>query len=119
MHDGGEVDDHGHEPVTGGVAGVSPAVLVHPDHNHSLQPCRACGGQQFGGCLHREALIVSQDRPSSRAIAATDTRSAIKRRSTNRAHLRVVVTPGRTSRDVSRAKITRSGRRRAPTRNCS
>jgi hypothetical protein len=52
---GGEVDDHGDVAVAGGVAGVGPAVLVDPDHGHSVE-ASGVGGQQRRGGFESDAV---------------------------------------------------------------
>ena len=78
----GEVDDDGHVARAGGVAGVGPAVLVDPDDPQPVEPGRAGCSEQSVVASTAMVLMVSQDRPSSRATAATATRSAARRCST-------------------------------------
>jgi hypothetical protein len=52
-------------------------------------------------------FTVSHERPSSRATAETVVLSSISRRSTNRAHRRVVEAPGRANRLLSWQKTSR------------
>jgi hypothetical protein len=53
---GGEVGDHGDEPVGVGAEHMGPLVFVDPDHPHPIQAGRAGGQQQLTGRGHGDAV---------------------------------------------------------------